>query len=177
VLSVRASLETKAHFAALAARQGLTESALLALLVEKIVAQNPTAGATKATTSENVYAGRANDRLTLRLRPGDRALADARAAARRMKTASYLAMLVRRHVRGMPVMPPAEVDVLKVVAGQLGLLGRQLRALKSGPTSGVENASDLAALMAEVGHAVESARESVAAVVRMNLVSWEAGNA
>jgi hypothetical protein len=176
VVGTRTSSDTKDRFAALAMRQGLTESALLALVIEKVVGANAS-DEVPIPSLLTLEAGRANDRLTLRLRPGDRALADARAATRRMKTASYLAMLVRTHVRGAPVMPPAEVDELRVVAGQLGALGRQLRALKSGPNAGVENAPGLAALVTDVGHVVESARESVASVVRMNLISWEAGNA
>ncbi len=96
VLGTRTSSESKARFAALAAQQGITESALLALLIDKVLAAN-------TTTDEIDSAHRtretecASDRLTLRLRPGDRTLADAMAAARRMKTSSYLAMLVRAH--------------------------------------------------------------------------------
>lgn len=182
VLSLRASLETKANFTALAVRQGLSESALLALLVERVVAQNLASiapAATETLTAVDPESGCANDRLTLRLRPGDRALADARASARRMKTASYLSMLIRTHVRGVPVMPPAELDELKVLAGQLASISRQLRALgvvRVGAACATPSAA-AEALVNEVGHLVENVRESVAAVVRSNLISWEAGNA
>jgi hypothetical protein len=182
VLSTRASVETKAHFAALAARQGLSESALLALLIEQVVARN--AGSTVLAAQEvpagiESEGGRSNDRLTLRLRPGDRVLADARASARRMKTASYLSMLIHTHVRGAPVMPPAELDELKALTGHLGAIGRQLRALgeRRALTSGNCFSQSSDALMGEVGELVDTVRESVAAVVRMNLISWEAGNA
>ena len=177
VLGTRTSSETKARFAALAAQQGLTESALLALLVDKVVAANTTSDVVESAhrTPEMECA---SDRLTLRLRPGDRTLADARAAARRMKTSSYLAMLVRTHVRGTPVMPPAELDELKGLVGHLAALGRQLRSMgdAASASGGMANAT-ADPLLLEVGTTVESVRQAVAGVVRTNLMSWETGSA
>jgi hypothetical protein len=177
VIGTRTSSETKVRFAALAAlaalaaRQGLTESALL---VDKVLAAK-TMDSAQIAVDRSRDEGCANDRLALRLRPGDRALADARAAARRMKTARSLLMLVRTHVRGTPVMPSAELDGLKVVAGYLAAVGRQLRSLSA--AGGQEGASSSDALLRDVGNTVESVREAVASVVRINLISWDAGNA
>lgn len=178
VIGMRTSSETKARFAELALRQGLTESALLALLVDKVLAASAVDGARIAIETERTRDGEcANDRLTLRLRPGDRALAAAKAAARRMKTASYLAMLVRTHVRGSPVMPPAEIDELKVTAGHLAAIARQLRSLGSPSVAAAAQTAATRDLLIGVGQTVENVREAVAAVVRTNLISWEAGNA
>lgn len=177
VVGTRTSSETKARFAALAAQQGLTESALLALLIDKVVAANATSDAIESAqrTRETECA---RDRLTLRLRPGDRTLAEAKAAARRMKTSSYLALLVRTHVRGTPVMPPAELDELKSVVGHLAALGRQLRAMgEGGSAQGGMTSATAHQLLVEVGTTVESVRQAVAGVVRMNVLSWETGNA
>ena len=176
VVGTRTSNETKARFAALAAQQGLTESALLALLIDKVLAANTASELLKPIDRTRDEAC-ASERLTLRLRPGDRAAADAKAAARRMKTSSYLTMLVRTHVRGVPVMPPAELDDLKSVAGHLAALGRQLRTISA--STGVQGMRSTASqqLLADVGAAVEHAREAVAGVVRTNLISWEAGHA
>ena len=176
VLGTRTSSETKARFAALAAQQGITESALLALLIDKVVAGNTASDAIESAhrTREGEQA---SDRLTLRLRPGDRALADAKAAARRMKTSSYLAMLVRTHVRGTPVMPPAELDELKGLVGHLAALGRQLRATGDLVSASRGMTGATAHLLLEVGTTVESVRQAVAGVVRTNLISWETGNA
>ena len=177
VVGTRTSSETKARFAALAAQQDLTESALLALLIDKVVAANATSDAIDSArrTREKECA---SDRLTLRLRPGDRTLADAKAAARRMKTSSYLAMLVRTHVRGTPVMPPAELEELKGVVGHLAALARQLRSLgDSGSAPGGMTSATPQPLLVEVGTTVESVRQAVAGVVRMNLMSWETGSA
>ena len=150
---MRASSETKTKFAALAAQQGLTESALLALLVDKVLAANSTSDAQKLP-NRGPDDGCANDRVTLRLRPGDRALADAKAVARRMKTSSYLVMLVRTHVRDGPVMPPAELNELKSMAGHLAALGRQIRLL--GAQAATEESPAVAApqLLVDVGATV-----------------------
>ncbi len=164
---MRVSSETKTRFAALAAQQGLTESALLGLLVDKVLAVNATPGAS-LPTDRKADQGCAGDRLTLRLRPGDRALADAKASARRMKTSSYLAMLIRAHVRSPAVMPPAELEELRCMAGLLAALGRQLRTGSSAVSRD---------LLIDVGNTVESVRENVSGLVRMNLIGWEAGNA
>lgn len=178
VLGTRTSSETKARFAALASKQALSESALLALVVDQIIASNPEAKEISAADADAIDfdRGSANDRVTLRLRPGDRALADARAAARRMKTSSYLTMLVRTHVRHAPVMPPAELDDLKSMAGHLAGLGRQLRMIGEAQRQG--SPIDLnRQLLIDVGTTVESVRAAVADVVRHNTISWEAGHA
>ena len=177
VLGTRTSSETKARFAALAAQQCLTESALLALLIDKVVAAKTTPEEVESAHRTQVKEC-ASNRLTLRLRPGDRTLADAMAAARRMKTSSYLAMLVRTHVRGAPVMPPAELDELKGVVGHLAALGRQLRSLGEGVAApGGMTSAAAHQLLVEVGTTVESVRQAVAGVVRANLMGWETGNA
>jgi hypothetical protein len=173
VIGTRASCDTKARFAVLAGSQGLSESAFLASVIDLVLSQNGVVGPLGASRENGAEATRSKDRITLRLRPGDRALADARASGRRMKTASYLSMLIRTHVRGAPVMPPVEIDELKVVAGYLSAMHRQLRVV--GAAGGASPASD--ALLTEVGRLVESVREFVAEVVRSNLISWEAGNA
>ena len=176
VIGTRASCETKARFAALAGSQGLSESAFLALVVDKVLSQNDTVDALGASRENGTAVARSRDRITLRLRPGDRALADARASGRRMKTASYLSMLIRTYVRGGQAMPPAELDELKAVAGHLGAINRQLRSAGAGRAAATPSTAS-EALLKEVGRLVEDVRESVAGVVRSNLISWEAGNA
>lgn len=175
VLGTRTSSETKEQFASLAARQGLSESALLSLVVDNVLAGN-TAARVSSGAPVDALEGCANDRVTLRLRPGDRPLADAFATARRMKTASYLAMLVRAHVRNAPVMPPAELDELRSIAGHVAALGRQLRAsLAATDAHGLTDPDRQ--LLLDIGTTVESMRECLAVVVRANLSSWEAGHA
>jgi hypothetical protein len=117
--------------------------------------------------------GAAEDRVTLRLRNGDRTLAAERAGARGMRTGSYLAMLIHNHVRGTAVLPPNELDLIKATGAQLAALGRQLRMLGMPNTLAEPEASELRDAIALARREVEAAREATAAVVRWNLISWE----
>ena len=60
---------------------------------------------------------------------------------------------------------------------RVAALGRQLRMVDLPNTGAEPAASELHDLLAHVRFDVESAREAAAAVVRRNLMSWEAGHA
>ncbi|MBD9667150.1 hypothetical protein IB278_24545 [Variovorax sp. VRV01] len=92
-----------------------------------------------------------------------------------MKTASYLALLIHNHVRDAAVLPPNELDQIKVTNAQLAALGRQLRMFGMPNTLAHPVAPDLGEAIARVRQEVEEAREAAAAIVRRNLVSWETG--
>lgn len=178
VIGTRVSPETKVHFVALAARHHLSASSLLAKMVDEVLKTNAeswldSGGQRPAGESEN-RPGVA-DRLTLRLRKGDRALAAERARARGMKTASYLALLIHNHVRDAAVLPPNELDHIKVTGARLAALGRQLRMFGMPNTQPELAAPDLSETIARVRQEVEVAREATAAIVYRNLISWETG--
>ncbi|RSZ38957.1 hypothetical protein EJO66_09445 [Variovorax beijingensis] len=178
MIATRVSPETRARFAALAARHHLSASSLLAKMVDEVLKTNGeswlgSGGQWPAGESEN-RPGVA-DRLTLRLRKGDRALAAERARVRGMKTGSYLALLIHNHVHDAAVLPPNELDQIKVTGARLAALGRQLRMFGMPNTLSESVASDLGEAIASVRREVEVAREATAAVVRRNLISWETG--
>ena len=178
VIATRVSPETRAHFVALAARHHLSASSLLAKMVDEVLKTNgeswlDSGGQRPAGESEN-RPGVA-DRITLRLRKGDRALAAGRARARGMKTASYLALLIHNHVRDAAVLPPNELDQIKVTGARLAALGRQLRMFGMPNTLSESVASDLGEAIALIRREVEAAREATAAIVHRNLISWETG--
>ena len=169
VIGTRVPPETKARFAALAARHELSESGLLAKMVNEVLRSN-SAGSRDSTAD-----GVAADRITLRLRTGDRALATQRAHSRGMKTASYLALLIHNHVRDTAVLPPNELDQIQVTGARLAALGRQLRMFGMPNTLPEPVAPDLSETIARVRQEVEVAREATAAIVWRNLLSWETG--
>ena len=178
VIGTRVSPETKVHFVALAARHHLSASSLLAKMVDEVLKTNGeswlgSGGQWPAGESEN-RSGVA-DRITLRLRKGDRALAAQRAHSRGMKTGSYLALLIHNHVRDAAVLPPNELDQIKVTGARLAALGRQLRMFGMPNTLSESVASDLGEAIAPVRREVEAAREATAAIVHRNLISWETG--
>lgn len=181
VIGTRVSPEKKARFAALAARHHLSASGLLAKMVDEVLkthGESSPGSAAQRSPNEPENSSGLDGRITLRLRKGDRALAARRARARGMKTGSYLTLLIHNHVRDAAVLPPNELDQIKVTNAQLATLGRQLRMFGMPNTPNMPKqsmASDLTETIALVRREVEAAREATAAVVRRNLVSWEAG--
>jgi hypothetical protein len=179
VIGIRVSSDTRARFAALAARHQLSESGLLSKLVDEVLKAS---GLAVRESGEQrgaripIVDGAAEDRITLRLRNGDRTLAAERAGARGMRTGSYLAMLIHNHVRGTAVLPPNELDLIKATGAQLAALGRQLRMLGMPNTLAEPAASELRDAIALARREVEAARDATAAVVRRNLISWETGS-
>jgi len=178
VIATRVPPDTKAHFAALAARHHLSASTLLAKMVDEVLKTN---GEISLGSAEQRFPHESEsdigvaDRITLRLRKGDRALAAQRAHSRGMKTGSYLALLIHNHVRDAAVLPPSELDQIKVTGAHLAALGRQLRTFGVPNTQLEPLAPDLSEAIALVRREVEVAREATAALVRRNLISWETG--
>ncbi|TWD86380.1 hypothetical protein FB547_104324 [Variovorax beijingensis] len=177
VIGTRVPPETRARFAALAARHHLSASSLLAKMVDEVLKTHGDislgSGGQRSLRETEGDIGVA-DRITLRLRNGDRALAAERARVRGMKTASYLALLIHNHVRDAAVLPPNELDQIKATGARLAALGRQLRMFGM-PNTLSQPASDLGETIARVRREVEAAREAAAALVRRNLISWETG--
>jgi hypothetical protein len=178
VIATRVPPETKAHFAALAARHHLSASTLLAKMVDEVLKTNGEislgSGGQRSLRETNGGIGVA-DRITLRLRKGDRALAAGRARDRGMKTGSYLALLIHNHVRDAAVLPPNELDQIKATSAHLAALQRQLRRFGVPNTQLEALAPDLSEAIARVRREVEAAREATAAIVRRNFISWETG--
>ena len=178
VIATRVPPETRARFAALAARHDLSASALLAKMVGEVLKTNGEtsldSGVQRSLRATGSGIG-AVDRITLRLREGDRALAAGRARVRGMKSSSYLALLIHNHVRDATVLPPNELDQIKVTNAQLAGLGRQLRTFGMPNTQPGPATPDLGEAIATVRREVEAAREATAAIVRRNLISWETG--
>jgi len=96
-LSTWISTETKQRFRAIATKQGVSESALLKRLIEKLL----TLAAADEAAVTPPPAELRDARLTIRLRADDRLLLRERAAARGMPAATYLSVLTRSHLRSL----------------------------------------------------------------------------
>jgi hypothetical protein len=172
VIAARTSPERKAQFAALASRHGMSESALLTRLIDAVLNQNSVA---VSEGGDDAPDDADTKRITLRLRPGDHPLVEARASARHMKPATYLVMLVHAHVRSRAPMPAEELNALKLSVSQLSMVGRCLQQVvcANGAQADVEH---LALLLHQTAEALGALRGSVAELVQTNLRSWEAGD-
>ena len=111
----------KGLFAAVAARRRVSESTLALIAIRALLDSQPPELPPNPGTS-----GPALDRITIRLRPGDRLAIRHRAAERRMKDSAYIAALVRGHVAANPPLTSHELAVFKAAVSVLAAFGRLL---------------------------------------------------
>ncbi len=114
----------------------------------------------------------ATDRITIRLRTGDREAITRRAAQRGMKASTYLAALTRAHVGVNPPLAATELVALKQSVIVLAGLGRLLaRSLRMASGAGIVR-EDLQRTRAVVADLEQRTHD----LARAALVSWESRN-
>jgi hypothetical protein len=172
-IQCRVTPEIKALVRALAQRDQLTESALIKQLLEVVLRSSAAAGPFRL---EPQRAPR-DMRLYVRLDPGDRLLLNERAAARGMPAATYVAVLVRSHLRNLVPLPKQELLALKSAVAELGVIGRNLnqiaRAMNQGERVAGPGREELRAML-QVGGAL---RDHVKSLLASNAKSWNQGHA
>ena len=172
-LSTWVSNEAKQRFATAAARQSLSESALLKRLVEQMLAS-----AGIDDVAEPIASADPRDaRVTIRLVPEDRALLRERAAARTMPAATYVSVLVRSHLRQLAPLPDRELSGLQAAVRELAAVGRNLntmtRLLQQDARQAVPGRQEVLAML----RICEALRDRIRALIKANLVSWDIGHA
>jgi hypothetical protein len=113
------------------------------------------------------------DRITIRLRPGDRLAIRNRAAERRMKDSAYIAALVRGHVAASPPLATHELAAFKAAVSDLAAFGRLLaRTAREAAPAGVlprDHQQDLSRTRALVADVERRMHE----FARAALMTWE----
>ena len=168
----RVSVETKTLLQSIAAREQITESALVRQLLETLVRtsaiESPARGKSEETESRA-------ERMSIRLAHEDRLLLCERAAARGMPSATYVAVLVRSHLRKLTPLPTEELAALKRSIAELGAIGRNLnqiaRTLSAGGRSDGPGREHLEWML----KIAEGLRDHVRALLKANETSWERG--
>ena len=169
----RVSSETKSRLQNIASREQITESALVRPLLE-------TLAWTSATESPEINkpdeTGLRAERLSIRLLPNDRVLLRERAGSRGMPSATYVAVLVRSHLRKLTPLPVEELDALRRSIAELGAVGRNLnqiaRALNAGGRWDGPGRQHLEAML-KIAVAL---RDHIRALLKANEASWERGH-
>jgi hypothetical protein len=172
-LSTWVSADLKERFTAAAARQGLSESALLKRLVEQTLAG---AGSELPAVQRPDTVAR-DARVTVRLVPDDSLLLRERAAARGMPAASYVSTLVRSHLRSLAPLPDRELEALRSAVTQLAAIGRNLNAMARTALAGGTAAGPTQEHLRLMLRVSEAMRDHVRELIHTNVVSWEAGHA
>jgi len=171
-LSTWVSNEAKQRFATAAARQSLSESALLKRLVEQMLASSEI----EEVATHMAPPDPRDARLTVRLVPEDRALLRERAAARTMPVATYVSVLVRSHLRRVAPLPVRELSSLQASVRELGAIGRNLntmaRLLQQDARQAVPGRQEVLAML----QICEALRDRVRALIKANVISWDIGH-
>ncbi len=172
-IQCRVTPETKALIQGLADRERITESALVRQLLEVVLR---TSAAQAIPHPDEEPRSNRDVRLYVRLDPSDRLLLKERAAARCVPPATYVAALLRSHLRGIAPLLKEERYALDRVVAELTAIGRNLnqvaRALDRGQS--VTPRRDDVQAMLRVSVAL---RDHVKALLAANEKSWEQGHA
>lgn len=164
--------ETKERFAAVARRQGLSDSALLKRLVELML---QSASAADVATLAGADRTARDSRLTVRIRPDDQLLLRERAAARGMAAATYISVLTRAHLRSLAPLPKAEWLALENSVSELSRLGRNInqiaRAANRGERVTGPGRDDFLPFL----RICEALRDHTKGLLQANLKSWQQG--
>jgi hypothetical protein len=167
-ITARPTPQEKRVFAALAAQRQISESTLALIAIRAwLNAQSPEMLPNPSSS------GPALDRITIRLRPGDRLAIRHRASERRMKDSGYIAALVRSHVAANPPLTTHELAAFKagvsVLAGFVRLLARSAReAARSGVLT-----RDLQQELKRCRVLVSEVERRIHDFAQAALVSWE----
>lgn len=170
----RVTPEVKTLLRALAEREQVTESALVRQLLEVMLRRSAAEGFPRLEASETASR---DARLSITMAPEDRMLLCERATARGMRSATYVSVLVRAHLRNLRPLPKEELTALKRSVAELGAIGRNLNQIarianQSGKLNG-PGREDLRGML----KVAEALRDHVKELIRVNQTSWEQGYA
>lgn len=172
-IAARVTPEMKSLLRVLAEREQKTESAVVRQLLEVVL--RPSAVGEIRLLDEQPISNR-DVRLYVRLDPNDRLLLKERAAARGVPPATYVAALVRSHLRGITPLLKEDRLALDRVVAELTAVGRNLNqvtwALNRGQ-SVTPRGDDVQAMLRVCG----ALRDHVKALLAANEKSWNQGYA
>ena len=165
----RVTPETKTLVRRLAAREGITESALVKQLLGTLVRTSTLDELPAPPVPDGVSR---DSRLNLRLRVEDRLLLRERSEARGMAAATYASVVIRSHLRNIVPLPREELAALKRSVAELSAIGRNLnqiaRAANHGEKATPPGRGDLV-LMLKIA---SSLRDHVKALISANEATW-----
>jgi len=174
IIAARVPADTKARLKALAARRGVSESALLKDLLELTLGDSVMP---EPDGAEPVVRTGRRARLYVRLRPDDQLLLRERAGARRMAPATYISVLVRAHLRQLAPLPAEELRALNRLVADLGAIGRNLRQMARATHQAAPAAETRRIDVMAMIKVCEALRDHVKALLKANAVSWKVGHA
>jgi len=171
-IAARVSSETKARLKAVAAREQISESALIKRVIELAVPQANPEDLISAVPPPQVR----SCRITIRIRPEDLRLLQARAQARGMASATYISVMVRAHLRSLAPLPRDELIALKSAIAELSAWGRNLNQIVRAITAGTLPRADLLPPMEATIKVCTALHAKFKELLQANLRSWKRGS-
>jgi antitoxin component of RelBE/YafQ-DinJ toxin-antitoxin module len=166
------SREFKECFAQAAKAQGLSESALLRRLLEKIVLADRLPDGVSIAPVDEVSAA---CRVSVRLRADDLLFVRERARARGLPTSTYISYLVRSHLRAQTPLPTEELAVLKRSVAEIGAIGRNINQIARAINQQQWPSGPDAMVLSEMVRVLTAMRAHIKALINANLESWDSG--
>jgi hypothetical protein len=165
--------ETKRAIKAAAEAELITPTAWLRRVAIRALASQPRA--LERSESADNSADLRDRRLFVRVSPEDSLLLKARALARGLRPATYLAVLLRSHLRSLSPLPKDELLALRCAVSELGALTRELHRIahalgQEGRASAPEQPD-----LRGVARLCQVLRSDTKALIRANVSSWELG--
>jgi hypothetical protein len=186
VLKTRIAPQLKLQAKAIADREFLSEAAWLKRLVVReirsihgagIAEQEPCRPARSRYPARDVRgSGEGSRPVYVRLRHEDRLLLDARAEARGMRAATYVAVLTRSHLRRLAPLPKDEMQALRRSIGELAAIGRNLNQIAKAANDGGRVPGSAREEFRAMLKVCEALRDNTKALLKANLTSWESGH-
>jgi hypothetical protein len=167
------SREFKERFAGAAKAQGISESALLRRLLEKVVLADRPPDDVLMAPVEDLPATR---RVSVRLRADDLFFLRERAQARELPTSTYISYLIRSHLRALAPLPHLELAVLKRSVAEIGAIGRNLNQIARAVNQQQWPGGPDPAALSEVIRLLGVTRAQIKDLINANLASWDSGH-
>jgi hypothetical protein len=165
--------EIKRGINAAAEAELITPTAWLRRVVIRALASQPRV--LERRESDEVSADPRDRRLFVRLSPEDSLLLNARALARGMRPATYVAVMLRSHLRSLTPLPKDELLALRCAVSELGALTRELHRIAHMLGQEGRAAASEPPDLREVARLCQVLRSNTKALIRANVNSWEIG--
>jgi len=172
-IGFRVTPEVKTLLQEVADRERVSTSAVARQLVETMLRSQVQAGLPSVEAIDPLSR---DARLSIRIDVEDRMLLTSRAAARGMRSATYVSVLVRAHLRKMAPLPTAELVALKQSIAELRALGNNLNQMARVLHQGGQATPSVHEVMSMLKVA-GALRDHFKALLIANMKSWEQGHA
>lgn len=169
-ITARPTRAEKERFSTLAASRGMSESTLALIAIRSLLDSNDPVEHNTPPTREPAI-----DRITIRLRPGDRRAINERAARRDIKASTYLAALVRAHIAANPPLTADELAAYKQGIIVLAGVGRLIAQISRNAAQAGGFPKDLQQELSRLKAAVTALEKRTHDLALAALMSWESG--